>query len=577
MRTPYPHGGVIHEIFRNLARVRPEAVALVEDDRQITYRELDRASDVLARRLQDSGVSPRDLVPVMMPRSAGFVAVLLALLKCGAAYAALDGRWPREQLAAVVRQLRPPLIVSGGAAGWGPPSWQPGPLEEAIGGSGLPYPVEVDGGDPATVFFTSGTTGRPKGVITPHRATARLAGDPMLALGGPGTAMPQAAPVPWDGYSLELWGMLLTGGTSVVVAAPYLMPQELRALVAGRGVDRVWLTASLFNLFVEEDVGAFGGLRQVVTGGERLSPHHVRAFMVAHPGVRLINGYGPVESTVFTTAHLVRPQDCRLPEGVPIGRAVLGTEVFVLDGERLCGPGETGEICVGGDGLAVEYLGDPQLTAERFPAWGGRRVYRSGDLGHVDADGLLHFAGRGDRQVKLRGHRIELAAIEAVATAQPEVSRCLAVVEAARLHLFFVASDLSAEELGVRLRESLPAYAAPEVIHRVDAFPMTANGKIDKAALLALAAPARRQAAGAPADALTLAVAAAFAEVIGVPELPHDVSLFELGGNSLDAGRICVRLRRRLDRPVPISRLMIHPTVNGLAAWLKTTRPSPPP
>ncbi|GIH25285.1 hypothetical protein Aph01nite_35950 [Acrocarpospora phusangensis] len=602
----YPHGELIHKMFRHQARVRPDAVALIEGERRFSYAHLDRASDVLCRRLQDRGVAPGDLVPVLMPRSAGLVAALLGLLKCGAAYAALDTGWPAGQVRALVHRLRPPLVVTDAAADWGVPAWRPEPVELAAAGPETPLPVRVDGACPATVFFTSGTTGPPKGVVTPHRATARLTGDPLVR-GGPGSVMPQAAPVPWDGYSLELWTTLLSGGASVVVTAPYLLPQELRHLVARHGVNRVWLTASLFNLFVEEDCDAFAGLRQVMTGGERLSPAHVESFLTVHPSIRLVNGYGPVESTVFTTAHAVRREDCRLPGGIPIGRPVAGTEVHILDGDRVCGPDETGEICVGGDGLAIGYLDEDRLTAERFRmievGGGARRLYRSGDLGRRSPDGDFHFEGRRDRQIKLRGHRIELAAVEAATDAIAGVTRCVAVVDtdrwgSARAVVLFYTSDtaLAAETLRRQLEEALPGYALPDAVHRVESFPLTPNGKIEQTALLDQVrlgddAPAatdthpdelieqttpldqlrpRDDASAASPDELTAAVARVFAEVTGLTRIPGDASLFELGGTSLDAGRICGRLRRRLGRPIPVSRLMGNPTVNGLAAWLRS-------
>lgn len=281
----------------------------------------------------------------------------------------------------------------------------------------LRLPEPADGSAPAAVFFTSGTTGTPKAVVSPHRATTRLFGPDSFADFGPGRVMSQTAPVSWDAFGLELWGMLTTGGTAVLPDGGYFLPDDLAELVTGTGLDTVWLTAALFNLFVDEDPDCFTGLRQVLTGGERMSVPHARTFLARHPDITLLNGYGPVECCVFVTTHRVRPADCEAGHGIPLGTAVPGTGIHVLDGATAVPPGTLGEICVSGEGLADGYLGDEAATAAGFttfdPGGGPRRIYRTGDLGRLDDEGVLHFHGRADRQVKISGHRVEPAETEA--------------------------------------------------------------------------------------------------------------------------------------------------------------------
>ncbi|RPF35132.1 amino acid adenylation domain-containing protein [Streptomyces sp. TLI_185] len=497
---------LIHRAVAHRARTAPGDLAVVDGDLRLDYAALDAAADDWARQLASSGAGEGTLIPVLLPRSARLYVALLAVLKCGAGYAALDPRWPRERIDGVLAQLAAPVLVtdqeewSGQHPVWRPPAdlpvLQPGPDEGAFS----PYDGPADA--PAAVFFTSGTSGTPKGVVSPHAATTRLfaPGGPLAF--GPGTVMLQAAPAAWDAFSLELWGTLTTGGTCVTAREDYLLPDTLRRAIDTCGVNTAWLTASLFNLFTEIDPDCFKGLDRLYTGGEKLSGGHVRDFLAQHPGIRLFNGYGPVESCVFATVHPIEERDCDRPYGVPVGREVPGTVVHVLDEDGgACPPGAVGELCVSGAGLAREYLGDPALTAARFPH--GRpegaplRLYRTGDRGFRDPDGVLHFTGRTDRQIKIRGYRIEPEEIETHAARLPGVTHCVAVPVPGelgtydRLALFYTSSDDTAEPpaaLRRSLGRLLPAHAVPDVVHCVDRLPVTDNGKVDRTELLTLLA-----------------------------------------------------------------------------------------
>lgn len=522
MADPGLPGALIHRAVADHAARQPDATALVHCGRSVDYRTLDAAAACHAVELAARGVGPGHVVPLLLPRSAQLVAVQLAVLKCGAAYAAVDPRWPAERQAAILDQIVPRLSVSESEAPGGRyESYRVG--HEDLGplaARGVRFDtVDLDPSAPAMVFFTSGTTGRPKGVVAPHRAVTRLFGPMGLPGFGAGHATPQAAPVPWDMYAFELWGQLTTGGTSVLVEEDHLLPGTLRNLIRGAGVDTLWLTTSLFNLFVDEDPDCFRGLGRVFVGGEKLSAAHVHRFLLAHPAVPLHNGYGPAENCMLTTTRLIRASDCEVPGGVPVGAAVPGTTVHILDqAGRRCGPGQPGEICIAGQGLAVGYLDDPEETSARFPTvmldGAARRVYRTGDVGLFDDHGCLHFRGRGDRQVKIHGYRVELAEIEAAALRLAGVRDCAAVAlsdpdgRVTNLALFYVggteqgdsADPIATDPLGVRrqLRQVLPGYLIPRVVRRLERFPVTANGKRDTGALLRLA---RRPARQPPAPA----------------------------------------------------------------------------
>lgn len=593
-------GEALHTTVGRWAVARPEATAVVHGSRRTSYAELDRTADAWAAGLASRGVGRGDLVPVLLPRGTELVAAVLAVLKCGAAYALLDPAWPARRIQEVTGQLSARLIVTDApeaARHAGLPAWSPAVCGDTGEPAGFPAgtaaptgfrPAEVGADAPACVFFTSGTTGRPKGVLTPHRATARLVRAGTFARFTPSTVIPLAAALPWDAFSLELWGALLGGGTCVVVDEPYLSAQALREAVAVHGADTVWLTSSLLNMIVDEDPDAFRGLRQVMTGGERLSVPHVRAFLRRHPGIALVNGYGPVESTVFATTHRVTESDCDLPGGIPVGRPVPGTAVHLVDGE----------ICVAGDGLALRYLGEPALTEAAFPriTVDGRqvRVYRTGDLGELDEDGVLHYRGRADRQVKIRGHRIEPAEVERqVEALLPSVRACRVVAtrdtggNANGLLAFCVPAERGELPPGAeeQVRTELVHYQRPDAVVAVPAFPVTPNGKLDERALLELAPSAVPTAAAAPEapraparetdEPLVELAAAVFAAVLGVASVPEGTAFADLGGTSLGAGRVCARLAAELERPVPLSRLYEHPTARALGRWLALTGGTP--
>ncbi len=517
---------VLHRAVARHARRQPQAIALIQGTDRVSYGALDAAADVLAESLRDRGVARGQVVPVLLPRSLDLVVVQLAVLKCGAAYASLDVRWPASRAAEILALVGPALIVSGPAGN--------AAMDEALAGyqvlriaeldlsgdhlaprAGTAPTAPAEPADPAaaaTVFFTSGTTGGPKGVLVPHQAVTRVFGPGGLPGYGPGHAAPQAAPVAWDMYAFELWSQLSTGGCAVLVTEDHLMPSTLRDLVMSAGVDTLWLTTSLFNLFIDEDPGCFAGLRQVLTGGERLSPAHIRTFLHAHPAISLRNAYGPAENCMLTTTHLITVNDCDNPSGIPVGSPVAGTQVMVLDDDdKPVPPGAIGQICAAGRGLAIGYLGDPALTAAKFPTVTVEsdevRIYRTGDVGLLDDGGVLHFRGRQDRQLKLSGHRIEPAEVEAAARCAAGVRECVVVpVTAAdgrvtRLALFYLSDPKHADHAGsggdplaVRafLAARLPGYMVPAIIRRLDAFPITPNGKLDRVQLSQLAGQPRR-------------------------------------------------------------------------------------
>ncbi|WP_436498693.1 amino acid adenylation domain-containing protein [Actinokineospora sp. HUAS TT18] len=560
----------IAELVGRQAETRPHAPAVVLDDHVLSYADLTARADLLAGSLRAAGVGPGNVVPVVLPPSGDLVVAVLAVLKTGAAYAALDPTWPEGRLRRIAGLLDRQVAITGPAAVPGFPSR----LVIGLGAEVSAPPPAIVGTGVAMVFFTSGTTGEPKAVLAPHRAVARLFVEPTFARFDPTTVMAQTSAMPWDAFALEVWGPLVTGGSCVVHTERPLTPAGLRGLVR-RGVNTVFLTTSLFHLIVEDDVDAFAGLTTVMVGGEKLSARHAARFRACRPRVRLVNGYGPVESAVFVLTHEVGDADGE----VPLGRPVPRTSVVVLRDGVSAPPGEVGELCVAGDGLAVGYLGDPELTAAKFRTVDiegvQTRVYRTGDLGVIDADGVAHYRGRMDRQIKRRGHRIEPAGVEAVAAALPAVGRCAAVPRfddngnCVELVLCYVPSGAPGD-VASELARSLPAQAAPDRVVAVPRFPLSANGKLDVRALLAaLPVPVD----GELATDTERAVAAEVRALVGAVD--RSTPLRELGVSSLAAIRLCARLGARFDRTIPVSRVAASTTIAELADWIDRSPAAP--
>ncbi|MFC6093983.1 non-ribosomal peptide synthetase [Saccharothrix lopnurensis] len=569
-----------------LARVaarRPDAVAVEEEGRALTYAELGREVAAVAAGLRGRGVAPGRVVGLTTTTLVDTVVAVLAVLRLRATFLPLDPALPAERLAYVVGRADCRIAVGGGDPGV--PVFPVAELRDTAAGAGDPgAPSEEDG---VYVMFTSGSTGNPKGVLMHNRPLVNLTAWQLDALDmDEGTRFLQYAPLGFDVSFQEIVPTLAAGGT--VVSRDPADRRDLPAVarrVLDAAVTHVYLPVAALRPFVQAAEGLeFGHLRYVCVSGEQLVLDDVvREFFARHPGVRLVNLYGPTETHAVTT-HRLSAEDPHWPAHVPIGVPLTGVTAQVVDRTGHLAPrGVAGELLLGGDCPALGYVGEPGRTAERFvPDPRGTTRYRTGDQVLWDADGVLVFLGRDDHQVKIRGHRVELGEVEVVAQRHPGVRRAVAVArgDGADRHLvLFVQGDVpDPEALRRRLADALPPYMVPLRTFTAAEVPLTGNGKVDRAALLRRADAAAdergpdRGGRTTPDDPLEAELQALWAELLDHPAPPLDRSLLEVGAHSLTVLLALGRVEQEHGVRVPFLDFFRAPTVSALAALVRGLR-----
>ncbi|WP_229834825.1 non-ribosomal peptide synthetase [Streptomyces xantholiticus] len=566
-------------LFGDLAAWSPSAAAVVGDAGTLSYGELDTRANRLAHRLLAAGVGPEDRVALHMERSPDLVAALLAVLKAGGAYVPLDPRFPQSRIAHILAETGATVLLVDSADAL--PGAASGltviEVGAALADAGAPShdpAVTVRPGQLAYVMFTSGSTGVPKGVGVTHRDIAALAAARRFEDGHERVLL--HSPTAFDASTYELWVPLLGGGQVVVAPPGDLDAVKLREIVDRHGVTALWLTAGLFRLIAEEGPGCLARVRQVWTGGDVVPAAAARRVLEACPGLVLVDGYGPTETTTFATTYRVESAS-EVPRSLPIGRPLDGLRVYVLDAALRPVPGGlAGELYIAGDGLARGYLGRPGLTGERFVAdpYGpaGSRMYRTGDLVRWSADGQVEYLGRTDDQVKVRGFRIELGEIEAVLARHTSVAQAAVIVREdrpgdQRIVAYTVPAEGAADDpaaLREHVAAALPEYMVPSAFVALDTLPLTGNGKVDRKALPAPELGAASSGRG-PRNAQEEILAGLFAEVLGLPAVSVDDSFFDLGGHSLLATRLVSRIRSVFRAELAVRALFEAPTVATLA------------
>ncbi|WP_461092645.1 amino acid adenylation domain-containing protein [Spirosoma gilvum] len=588
-RIPYARHQLVHQLVEQQAQLYPQMVALRCGLVTLTYEQLNQRANQLARYLHKQGIVPNTLVGVCLERSADTVICLLAILKSGGAYVPLDPTYPVDRLQAlqtqtnirvILTQLKwlPKLATSEVPSIYIPLDQQPIPwATESVQNENVPGSAE----QLAYVLFTSGSSGRPKSVAIPHRGIVRLIQHPNYMRLDPEVRMLGLAPLAFDASTLELWGSLATGGQLVLMEDSRPSLDRIKQTIHVHRINTIFLTTALFNLLTDSGIGELTSLTQLLTGGETASPEHIQRATQQLPHCRLIHVYGPTESTTFASFFTV-PAFSLSTSLVPIGKPISNTQLYLVDPFlNLVPVGVPGELLIGGDGLAREYLFQPELTSERFIThqWEGQsahRLYRTGDQGRYLPDGNIEFLGRLDDQVKIRGFRIEPGEIEFVLCQYSRVREALVVVTepipGSKALAAYVVVDNPQEaslpnDIRAFLQAKLPDYLLPKAIIVLSEMPLTPNGKVDKSRL----PPAFPHRQSQPEQQLTpteATIIPLWEASLNHPQSGLDDNFFDLGGSSIVAMRLLGQIYQQLGQVLSLKDIFEHPTIRQISAFI---------
>ncbi|MCE9610757.1 MAG: amino acid adenylation domain-containing protein [Chthoniobacter sp.] len=559
-RAPYPAGKTLHAIFEERVAETPDAIALIDGDRRITYAELDAHANRHASHLRKQGLGAGSYVGLIGSRYWPFIARILGILKIGAAYVPLDPNDPSNR----ITKLRAHLD---------------GMIEEDLdvsAESAEPGPIAGESTGAAYVMFTSGSTGEPKGVIIPHQGVTRLVCATDFAPFDRETVMLQSSVFCFDASTLEIWGALLHGGLLVFIRSVTLFDHaELATHLARHRINTLFLTTSLFNQLARQAPALFSGLRCVMFGGEAADPTMVNRVFSASRPKHLVNGYGPTETTTFAVCHRIEKEASL----VPIGRPIANTDACILDdSHEPVAVGVTGEIYIGGPGVALGYLHRPDLTAARFVETPFGRLYRTGDFGRWLPDGTIEYQGRIDQQFKLRGFRIEPAEIETHLRQHPAVAQCAVLAKTSpfgeKVPVAYLVrrpehAEVSEGDFRQYCVQHLPPPFVPYQWFWLSELPLTANGKLDHRALPEPTEEARPiHAFAAPENPVQAKLATLWEDVLKRHPIGIHDNFFDLGGHSLVAIQLSGRIREAFHTEMPVHRFFSTPTIAGLATFL---------
>lgn len=588
----YPRHMCVHQLFEDQAERRPEAVALKFQNTRMTYGELNRRANQVAHWLRKSGVGPEVLVGTMVERSLEMVVALLGILKAGGAFVPIDASYPEERRSFMVADTKTPVIVAQEhvinslGADWSATRMLfLGRDAAEISQQSTENPTNLATADNlAYVMYTSGSTGEPKGVMVEHRAVVRLVKNTNYLELNETEVFLQFSPISFDASTLEIWAPLLNGGCLAIMPPQTQSLGQIGATIARHGVTSAWLTAGLFNVMVDQRLQDLRPLRQLLVGGDALSPAHVERAMQGLPGCRLINGYGPTEGTTFSCCHTIVAADLR-SSSIPIGRPIANTQAYLInERNELAATGEQAELCIAGDGLARGYLNRPDLTAAKFTSYKLNddlqvRLYRTGDLARYREDGVIEFLGRADGQVKISGYRIETGEIETVLMQHPLVRFAVVVARQSghgeKKLVAYVGpgnDGCNAAEIRGFLQQKLPPYMVPATLVFLQELPLSPNGKVDRAALPAPEENSSGAEASSGQNELERKIAGIWMEILETKQIRMEDNFFDIGGDSLQLLTVHTRMQQELDPNLRITDLFEYATVRNLARHLAGTK-----
>ncbi|MBA6304371.1 non-ribosomal peptide synthase/polyketide synthase [Colwellia sp. MB02u-14] len=579
--TQYPENANLANIFEQQVAKDGDATALHYDEAKLSYSELNEQANQLAHWLHSEGVDVGEFVGVALPSSIDWAVTVLAIIKLGATYVPLDPSYPAERLRYIAQDAELRWVIGNDAQLEQIPAIENVIFLAAIKQALALQPNHnleciISSNTLAYITYTSGTTGQPKGVMVPQKGVLRLVLNTNYVNLQPQDNLAQLSNTAFDAVTFELWGALLNGGTLVDIANDIILsPVDLAGALREKEISVLFITGALFNQVVKEVPDAFSTVSTVIVGGEALEPDAIRALLASAPPKRLLNGYGPTENTTFSVCHEIKQVD-KDQKSVPIGRPIANSTAYILDINQQPVPvGVKGELYLGGDGLALGYLNQKELTQQKFikhpfSQEPSAKLYRTGDLAQYLPSGDIEYLGRVDHQVKIRGFRIELGEVESVLQEHESVHHCILVVRGETSHdkqlVAYAVSEESGDTLKAWLQDRLPEYMVPTFVVILDTLPLTSNGKLDRAALPAIDISSAISANyEAPVTNTEKSLHTLWSDILKLTQVSVTANFFELGGHSLLATRLVSAIRQSLSVELPLKMLFEKSTIRALA------------
>ncbi|MCK4934332.1 MAG: amino acid adenylation domain-containing protein, partial [Simkaniaceae bacterium] len=574
--NPFPRDKNVVQVFEEIVKKYPSNIALQFSGNSLSYSELNERANQVARHLQKLGVNKHEFIGIYLERSIDLFVGILGILKAGAVYVPIDADYPMDRKRCMIEDTKLKILITSRLFENQFPKEKLHLLfmnELRIGGSSENLNIQVDPEDVAFINYTSGTTGKPKGVVITHLAINRLVINPNWITFSPDDRFLQISNISFDVLAHELWGSLLNGATLCIYPQITLSVDELGKFIVEEKITQIVFTSRLFTLMVEDTLESLKNVHYICSGGEVMSVKHAKIAAQKLPLCSVINVFGHTENTTYTTAYSIsNTKD--LKNEVPIGTPIRGTTAYILTENLELAPfGDSGELCVGGDGVAKGYLHQKELTAEKFipNPYGKGVLYRTGDLVRYLQDGNISFLGRIDSQVKIRGFRIELSAIEETVRAYPHVSDCVAIVrtdtpEDKQLVVYIESGrkKIGAEDLRDWVSSKLPSYMVPTFFIFLSRLPMTPNGKIDKKALPPPFTKTSKK--GFFQTETERLIGAIWARILHREAIDREDHFFKIGGDSIQAMQVISQIKKVIGCELSTATLFQHPNLSDLGS-----------
>ena len=575
-KTEYPRNKTISQVFENQVLLCPNKPAIVFENEIITYNELNKKSNRLAHFLQEKGVKAHDKVVILGEKSIDLYVSIMAILKIGALYVPVDIEYPKERIDLIISDCKPkyiivdekyPKIINHN-------NKYTLPLKNIDIYSDKNPKCEISPTDGAYIIYTSGSTGKPKGVVVPNRGVVRLVKNTNYIEFKENDRILQNIAVVFDASTFAIFGSLLNGLTMYPINKEKLLDfPYLEKFIKDNDINIINSTVSFFNKLIEYNPKFFSKTRAVLIGGEQVLPKTVNIFKKNNPDAQIVNVYGPTENSNLSCCHIINKE---YTKSVPIGIPVSNSTCYVLSkNQNLLPIGIPGELYVGGDGVAIEYFNNPDMTNEKFikNTFGEGKLYKTGDLCYIEDSGVIQFISRIDKQVKIRGYRIELKEIETRILEYGNIKECAVVVSENNDNKFLVAYVVPKEPIETRdlskyLKDTLPSYMVPSKIMCLDFLPLNVNGKLDTKALPKPDLMDNKNIIK-PRNEIENDLVSIWQEVLGIEKIGINQNFFEIGGDSLSAIKLLNLINIKYNMQITIKAIFDMPTIESLSIHIK--------